>query len=45
VFYVNMEHLQEWMAKRRAVARQTVESPGPAVENARPAVEGTEPGS
>jgi HAE1 family hydrophobic/amphiphilic exporter-1 len=45
VFYVYMEHLQEWLAKRRAVRRPATESGRPPVEGARPAVEGSETGS
>jgi HAE1 family hydrophobic/amphiphilic exporter-1 len=45
VFYVYMEHLQEWLAKRRAVRRPATESGRATVDSARPAVEGSETGS
>jgi len=42
VFYVYMEHFQEWLTKRRAVHQAAVEHGEPAIERGQPAVEGPE---
>jgi HAE1 family hydrophobic/amphiphilic exporter-1 len=45
VFYVYMEHFQEWLAHRRAAKNLVIERGRPAVEGSQPAVEEGQTGS